>query len=155
MHLCYFDIAFPPFCKNTIEPKLLEQYKQNVVNDETNNICSFFLEKAISISDYVSLVFPKFLLNTPEFKKTRDFLSKKTIDCIIDFGEKGFPGVLVETLAIFINNNARIGKNKIIFLTQNCHIGLFIAILFLMKFIKSLTLENLMFSVTGKLPIQN
>ena len=114
-----YVIGNPPFCKNTIEPKLLEQYKQNVVNDETNNICSFFLEKAISISDYVSLVFPKFLLNTPEFKKTRDFLSKKTIDCIIDFGEKGFPGVLVETLAIFINNNARIGKTRIISVTKH------------------------------------
>ena len=57
----------------------------------------------MSIGNYVALVFPKFLLNTPEFAKTREYLSEEAVECIIDFGEKGFPGVLVETLAIFIN----------------------------------------------------
>lgn len=117
-----YVIGNPPFCKNIVEAKLLKEYKKNVVNNETNNLCSFFLEKAIHIADYVSLVFPKFLLNTPEFEKSRKFLSQKAIDCIIDFGEKGFPGVLVETLAIFVNNNARIGKTKIISVTKHLEI---------------------------------
>ena len=33
-------------------------------------------------------MFPKFLLNTPEFSATRDFLSAKAVEAIIDFGEK-------------------------------------------------------------------
>lgn len=118
-----FVIGNPPFQKSNIKSKLLKEYKKNVINDETNNLCSFFLEKAISISDYVVMVFPKFLLNTPEFSKTRNFLSKKAIDCIIDFGEKGFKGVLVETLAIFINNNTAPDKTKIISITKHLEIN--------------------------------
>ncbi len=117
-----FVIGNPPFQKKNIEHSLLKEYKKNVINDETNNLCSFFLEKAISISDYVAIVFPKFLLNTPEFSKTRNFLSNKAIDCIIDFGEKGFKGVLVETLTIFINNNARPDKTKVISITEHLNL---------------------------------
>lgn len=84
----------------------------------TTNICSFFLDKAMSIGNYVALVFPKFLLNTPEFAKTREYLSEKAVECIIDFGEKGFPGVLVETLAIFINNQGRPQKTNVFSFTH-------------------------------------
>lgn len=114
-----YTIGNPPFEKTHVEPKLLKEYKKNVINDETNNLCSFFLEKAIAISDYVAMVFPKFLLNTPEFAKSRGFLSQKTIDCIIDFGEKGFKGVLVETLAVFVNNNSKPNKTKVISVTKH------------------------------------
>ena len=117
-----FIIGNPPFQKSNIESKLLKEYKKNAINDETNNLCSFFLEKAISISDYVAMVFPKFLLNTPEFSKTRNFLSKKAVDCIIDFGEKGFKGVLVETIAIFIDNNTVPNKTKVISITKHLDI---------------------------------
>lgn len=52
-------------------------------------------------------MFPKFLLNTPEFADSRKYLYDKAVECIIDFGENGFPGVLVETIAIFINNKSK------------------------------------------------
>ena len=68
------------------------------------------------------MVLPKFLLNTPEFKKSRKHLSKKAVECIIDFGEKGFKGVLVETIAIFINNTTTPNKTKIISITQHLEI---------------------------------
>ena len=102
-----FIIGNPPFFKIKSTNELLKIYRQNAVNKSTTNICSFFLDKAITLGNYVALIFPKFLLNTPEFASTRSYLSKKAIECIIDFGEKGFPGVLVETLAIFINNCTR------------------------------------------------
>lgn len=114
-----FAIGNPPFAKTNIKPSLLKLYKKNIINDETNNLCSFFLEKTIKIANYVALVFPKFLLNTPEFTKSRDFLSKKAIECIIDFGEKGFKGVLVETIAIFVNNNSVAKNTKVISLTKH------------------------------------
>lgn len=108
-----YVIGNPPFYKMKSSDTLLSKYRQYAVNKETTNICSFFLDKAEMIGDYVAIVFPKFLLNTPEFKGTRDYISKKSVECIIDFGEKGFPGVLIETIAIFINNNAKPNRTKV------------------------------------------
>lgn len=113
-----YVIGNPPFYKMQSGSKLLSTYRDSAVNTVTTNICSFFLDKAIDISNYVAVVFPKFLLNTPEFAPTRSYLSSKAIDCIIDFGEKGFPGVLVETLAIFINNMASPSKTRVRSITQ-------------------------------------
>lgn len=109
-----YIIGNPPFYKMKSSDKLLQTYRKNAINKETTNICSFFLDKAEVIGDYVALVFPKFLLNTPEFNMTRKYISKKSVERIIDFGEKGFPGVLIETIAVFINNLGK-PKNTIIF----------------------------------------
>ena len=113
-----YIIGNPPFYKMKSANPLLNVYRIRAINRDTTNICSFFLDKAMSIGNYVALVFPKFLLNTPEFAKTRAYLSEKAVACIIDFGEKGFPGVLVETLAIFINNQARPMKTNVFSFTH-------------------------------------
>ena len=113
-----YIIGNPPFFKMKSKNKLLSVYRKNAINKDTTNICSFFLDKAMDIADYVALVFPKFLLNTPEFSATREYLGKKAVECIIDFGEKGFPGVLVETLAIFINTTNRPSKTKVVSFTN-------------------------------------
>ena len=114
-----YVIGNPPFYKMKSTNTLLNVYRQSAINRDTTNICSFFLDKAMDIGNYVALVFPKFLLNTPEFAKTREYLSAKAVDGIIDFGEKGFPGVLVETLAIFINNQGSPLKTKVFSFTHN------------------------------------
>lgn len=108
-----YIIGNPPFHKMESSNPSLKIYRQNAINKNTTNICSFFLEKAMSIGNYVALIFPKFLLNTPEFAVTREYLSKKAVESIIDFGEKGFPNVLVETLAVFINNQRRPHKTNV------------------------------------------
>ena len=108
-----YVIGSLPFFKMKSSDKLLSKYKEAAINKETTNICSFFLDKAELIGNYVMLVFPKFLLNTPEFEETRTYISKKAVECIIDFGEKGFPGVLIETIAIFINNMAKPNKTRV------------------------------------------
>lgn len=113
-----YIIGNPPFYKMKASNSLLNIYRKNAINTATTNICSFFLDKAVRIGNYVALVFPKFLLNTPEFSQTRKYLSDKAVECIIDFGEKGFPGVLVETLAIFINNLSRPSNTRIISITH-------------------------------------
>mgnify|MGYP004715625577 FL=1 len=113
-----YIIGNPPFFKMKSNNTLLSIYRHNAVNKVTTNICSFFLDKAINLGNYVALVFPKFLLNTPEFAQTRNYLSEKAVECIIDFGEKGFPGVLVETLAIFINNLARPSNTRVASITH-------------------------------------
>jgi len=111
-------VGNPPFYKMKGSDKLLKAYQAEAKNKNTTNICSFFLDKAVDLAGYVSLVFPKFILNTPEFKKSREYLSTRAMECIIDFGEKGFPGVLIETIALFINNNAKVKNTRVISVTH-------------------------------------
>ena len=113
-----YIIGNPPFYKMKSSDESLDKYREQAINKSTTNICSFFLDKAIMIGDYVSMVFPKFLLNTPEFKDTRDYISKKAVECIIDFGEKGFPGVRIETIAILINNEKKSSNTKVFSYTK-------------------------------------
>lgn len=110
-------IGNPPFNKIN-DKKLVEIYRNNAINKETNNICSYFLDKSIELGDYVSLVFPKFLLNTPEFKTSRNYLSNYSIETIIDFGEKGFEGVLIETISININTKLKPNNTKVVSLPR-------------------------------------
>ena len=98
-------IGNPPFSK--LKAKDAAKYLKNNVNKETTNTFEFFLEKAMRISDYVVMIMPKAVLNTPEFIVTRELLAKKKIDCIQDFGENGFRGVLVETICLFIDTNGQ------------------------------------------------
>lgn len=114
-----YAIGNPPFYKMKSSDKLLKVYQASAVNKKTTNICSFFLDKVISIAEYVAVVFPKFILNTPEFADSREYLSHKHIESIIDFGEKGFPGVLIETIALFINNQGKPGKTFVRSVTNN------------------------------------
>lgn len=100
-------IGNPPFSK--LKSKDAAKYLKNNVNQDTRNTFEFFLEKAISIADYVAMIVPKAILNTPEFRVTRELLSEKKIDCIQDYGENGFKGVLVETICLFIDT---LGKPK-------------------------------------------
>lgn len=104
-------IGNPPFSK--LKAKDAEQYLKNNRNKETTNTFEFFLEKAMGISDYVVMIMPKSVLNTPEFCITRDLLSEKRIDCIQDYGENGFKGVLVETICLFIDTNKQPQKTKL------------------------------------------
>ena len=117
-----YVIGNPPFYKMKTKDKKLREYRKNAINKETTNICSYFLDKSLCVGDYIALVFPKFLLNTPEFSPSREYLSKKAVECIIDFGEKGFPGVLIETIAIFVNNLGRASKTRIISITKKLNI---------------------------------
>lgn len=94
-------IGNPPFSK--LKAKDALKYLKNNVNKDTTNTFEFFLEKAISIADYVAMIMPKAVLNTPEFRVTRELLSEKKIECIQDYGENGFKGVLVETICLFID----------------------------------------------------
>ncbi len=115
-------IGNPPFYKMKQTDKLLKTYRTKVINKDTTNICSYFLEKVLNLSNYVSIVFPKFLLNTPEFGKTREILENKCMPCIIDFGENGFSGVLIETVALFVDNTKKPKDTLVISTTDNISI---------------------------------
>ena len=104
----------PPFSKINVGNKKLQEYRINCINKKSNNTASYFLEKATRISDNVVMIMPKFLLNTSEYSKTREYLSRFHINSIVDFGEKGFEGVLIETICISINMKSNPGNTKIL-----------------------------------------
>lgn len=109
-------IGNPPFTK--LSGNYLKEKIKNNYNNETKNLSELILEKAMKISDNVSLIMPKNILNTPEYVKTREILKKRNIKSIIDFGEKGFKGVLVETVNLVINMTLFSKNTEIISITN-------------------------------------
>lgn len=113
-------VGNPPFTKIKgiyRKNKLVDNY-----NKKATNLAEFFLEKALKYSRLISFVMPKNLLNTPEYDDTRRLLTNFNINSIIDFGEKGFKGVLVETINIIIGKDTN-DMHKIIIksLPQNTY----------------------------------
>ncbi len=104
-----YDIVVgnPPYKKLTKEKQLLAKYKIDTFNKDTNNIFSFFIEKAMKIGDVVSLIVPKSLISAPEFNATRTLMKGKRIARIIDFGEKGFKGVKIETICFILDTRKK------------------------------------------------
>ena len=114
-----YVIGNPPFGKVSNNPRKLRKYKKTAKNQDTNNICSFFLDKCADLSSVVSLILPKAVLNIPEFAPTRKYLEKFSVSAILDFGEKGFKGVLVETIALVIETDKRPAKTTVYSITEN------------------------------------
>ena len=112
---CHYDVAVgnPPFMKIKSNNSKLHLYKKECINNESTNTSTYFLEKATKIADNVVMIMPKFLLNTIEYKKTRDYLKQLNVRTIVDFGENGFEGVLIETICININTTAKPNETKI------------------------------------------
>lgn len=102
-------IGNPPFTKMKSNDKLTKRYLKQSINKESLNLVAFFWEKCMKISDVIALVSPKALLNVPEYKVTRDLINENNIKAIIDNGELGFKGVLVETICVVVD---KIDKNK-------------------------------------------
>lgn len=102
-----YDIVVgnPPYGKVTKNKELLDLYKFKAQNSNTNNIFSFFIEKSLSLGNYVSLIVPKSLLNAPEFNKTRDVLKSCDLKKICDYGEKAFKGVKIETVSFLCSSS--------------------------------------------------
>lgn len=106
--LYHYDIVIgnPPYKKLTGSKQLLDKYKCQSENKNTNNLFSFFIEKALRCGDYVSLIVPKSLISAPEFNVTRKFMEKYNIMNIVDFGEKAFKGVKIETISFLVNTTS-------------------------------------------------
>ena len=116
-----YDIVLgnPPFKKSHFSKDILLNYLKDAYNKETSNTFSFFLEKSLKLGKYVSLIGPKSFLSTPEFRKTREILEKIKVTSILDFGEKGFSGVLVETIGLNISLSEKPSRTLVKSLTHN------------------------------------
>lgn len=110
-------VGNPPFTK--MKTRDAKNYLMNNVNQNTTNTFEFFLEKAMQIADHIAMITPKALLNTPEFEVTREMLNRHQMTCILDFGENGFKGVLVETICLFVSMTKKPSNTKVISLTRN------------------------------------
>lgn len=104
-----YDIVIgnPPYMKLSKDKSLASLYKQDAQNKETNNIFAFFIERVLTLGKYVSLIVPKSLINSPEFNQTRNLMSKYAISNIIDYGEKAFKGVKIETVSFLIDTSSK------------------------------------------------
>lgn len=104
-----YDIVIgnPPYMKLSKDKALASRYKQDAKNKETNNIFAFFIERVLTLGKYVSLIVPKSLVNSPEFNQTRNLMSKYAITNVIDYGEKGFRGVKIETVSFLIDTSSK------------------------------------------------
>lgn len=92
-------VGNPPFGK-VLDLKKLDLYKSTIHSDCSNLFC-LFLEKSLKLADFVMLITPKSLLNSPEYNLLRERISRDSqINSILDFGEKAFSGVKIETVAI-------------------------------------------------------
>jgi DNA (cytosine-5)-methyltransferase 1 len=112
-----YDIVVgnPPYKKLTNNQEQLSLYKFTARNNETNNLFSFFIEKAISLGNFVSLIVPKSLINSPEFNITREILKEQNLLKICDYGEKGFKGVKIETISFLLQtSNKKQNENILI-----------------------------------------
>ncbi len=103
-------VGNPPFGK--IESKNLLS-NNDFINLESNNISSYFIEKCLKYADRVVMIMPKNVLNAPEFNLTRDYINRFCINTIIDFGEFGFRGVLIETVCLSIDTKSTKNKTQV------------------------------------------
>jgi DNA (cytosine-5)-methyltransferase 1 len=104
-------IGNPPFGK-LINKNRLEDYIKNKIIYKNINQFIPFLKKTLKIGKVISLVLPKSFLSAPDYNEERKNIENLSISKIIDFGEKGFKGVKIETIALIIENKRTI-NNKI------------------------------------------
>lgn len=109
-----YVIGNPPFGNVSRQNKGLPLYCKQAFNKNTKNVFSFFLDKCYTIAETVALVLPKSILNAPEFSISRNRLAEGCIHSILDFGEYGFKGVLVETVCIIFSDLLN-SKDTIVF----------------------------------------
>lgn len=88
-----YVIGNPPF--HRIGTKKAATYGNTITN-----LAGQFYLKAYNIASIIGMVMPKNFLSTSDFKELRAILDNHPINTIIDFGEKGFKGVLIETIAL-------------------------------------------------------
>jgi len=100
-------IGNPPFGKVAIGKK---EITKDLDSLKSKNLASHFIEKSLKYSNNVVMIMPKNLLNTSDFDETRKHLSQYSINNIVDFGEYGFKGVLVETICLSINTTIKPNK---------------------------------------------
>ena len=103
-------VGNPPF--GPLQNGALAECRQWANNKRARNAASFFIEKSLKKAEHVVLIAPKSLLNTPEFAATRNLL-RPCIAGICDYGELGFDGVKIETIAFAARSGTGVAEPKV------------------------------------------
>lgn len=98
-------VGNPPFMK--IKGAYRENLRKEFKNTIADNISAFFLDKSIELSRNVVLILPKYFLHNHDFSVSRHKVKNTNIQCILDFGETGFKGVLIETICLFLDTESK------------------------------------------------
>ncbi|WP_333663991.1 class I SAM-dependent methyltransferase [Acinetobacter sp.] len=108
----HYDLVVgnPPFIK--IKGKYRENLRTELNNPVADNSAAFFLDKAIGLAQHVALILPKYFLHNMDFSVSREKIKQLAINKIVDFGETGFKGVLIETICLFIHTQAVLEKSS-------------------------------------------
>ena len=100
-------VGNPPFRKTV--PQETRQYKRILgCNTLPGNTFAFFMLRALNLARHVAFICPKTVLNAPAYDGLRDIINTHhAVRCICDFGETGFEGVKIETLAMAIETRRK------------------------------------------------
>ena len=99
-------IGNPPFGK--LESSTYKSYLNAGCNPGSRNSFAFFMHKALDLASHVIMIAPKSVLNAPDFGPLRNFINNQhTVRNICDFGEKGFEGVKIETIALAVRTHRK------------------------------------------------
>lgn len=120
-----FDLVIgnPPYQK--LKPNDINTcfYKMKTGITKSTNLFVYFFEKALEDGDIVSLIIPKSLLNAPEYIELRTHINQYNIESIIDFGEKGFNGVKIETINVIVNTLKKPNLTYVKSITNNIELS--------------------------------
>ena len=99
--------------------------KKYALNKKNRNIFCLFLEKSMNMGNQIAFIIPKSFLSSPQYQKTRNEIENKNILSIIDYGEHGFKGVKIETVALCFKNLKKKQNNSIFVKSINKDITLY------------------------------
>ena len=102
-------VGNPPFSKIGKSTSL----SRLAYGDGSTNLAGLFLEKSLMLAEHISMIMPKNLLSTQEYHSTRQKLQNKGVSHIVDFGEFGFRGVLIETINITTGKTKRVSVKSL------------------------------------------
>ena len=108
-------VSNPPFGSCTKET--FDSYKERGLDSKikSKNLYALFLEKSMNFADTVAFITPKSLLSGTEFMNLRNNIKKRNVLKIVDFGEKAFENVKIETIGIVFS----VGKQSEIMIESN------------------------------------
>ena len=79
-----------------------------------NNLMSFIINRVMDNTHHLALIVPKYFLHNSEYSTIRNRLASIEINTIIDYGENGFNGSLIETCCLIGNTKAIPSHTRVI-----------------------------------------